>query len=30
LYELYRERIEEFKLNPPPADWDRVYTATSK
>jgi len=30
LYELYRQRVEAFQANPPPADWDRVYTALSK
>lgn len=28
--EIYIERCEEFKKNPPPADWDRVYTLTKK
>ncbi len=27
---LYRQRIEDFQANPPPPDWDGVYTATSK
>ena len=30
LYDLYTERLEEFKVNPPPADWDGVFVATSK
>lgn len=30
LYSLYLSRIEEFKKNPPPADWDGVYIHTSK
>jgi adenylate cyclase len=30
LYRLYRQRIEEWRLNPPPRDWDGTYTATSK
>ena len=30
LYHLYIERIKEFRLNPPPADWDGVYVHTSK
>jgi len=30
LYDLYDERLEEFKVNPPPADWDGVFVATSK
>lgn len=29
-YELIRERIEEFRAAPPPADWDGVFVATSK
>lgn len=28
--EIYIERCEEFKKNPPPDDWDRVYTLTKK
>lgn len=27
---LYRARIRDFKLNPPPQDWDGVYRATEK
>ena len=27
---VYIERCESFKENPPPKDWDRVYTLTSK
>lgn len=27
---LYEQRIQEFSTNPPPEDWDGVYTATSK
>ena len=27
---VYLERCEEMKANPPAADWDRVYTLTSK
>jgi adenylate cyclase len=30
LYDLYAERLEEYKTNPPPADWDGVFVATSK
>ena len=30
LYELYRERIAEWRLAPPPEDWDGTFTATSK
>lgn len=30
LYDLYDERIAEYRKNPPPADWDGVYVATSK
>ena len=30
LYDLYVERIAEFRANPPPPDWDGVYVATSK
>ena len=29
-YDLYDERIDEFRENPPPPDWDGVYIATSK
>jgi len=29
-YSIYCERIAEFRENPPPADWDGVYVATSK
>jgi len=29
-YDLYDERVIEFRENPPPADWDGVYVATSK
>jgi adenylate cyclase len=28
--EIYIERCEQFKENPPPGDWDGVYTLTSK
>ena len=28
--EIYIERCKQFKENPPPADWDGVYTLTSK
>jgi adenylate cyclase len=30
LFDLYNERIAEFISNPPPADWDGVFEATSK
>jgi adenylate cyclase len=30
LYELYRERIEQFQAEAPPADWDGVYAAEEK
>lgn len=30
LYQLYAERIAQFRLAPPPADWDGVYTYTTK
>jgi adenylate cyclase len=30
LYNTYRERIGEYRENPPPADWDGAFTATSK
>lgn len=30
LCDLYDERIAEFRQNPPPADWDGVFVATSK
>jgi adenylate cyclase len=30
LYPLYLQRIADFELNPPPADWDGVYVHTSK
>ncbi|KJV08877.1 hypothetical protein VZ95_14965 [Elstera litoralis] len=30
LYNTYVERIEEFRINPLPADWDGVYVATTK
>jgi adenylate cyclase len=30
LYGVYRERIAEWRANPPPADWDGTFTATSK
>ncbi len=28
--EIYLERCENYKTNPPPSDWDGVYTLTSK
>lgn len=30
LYDVYLERIVHFRDHPPPADWDGVYTYTSK
>jgi len=30
LYEVYLERIAHFRDNPPPADWDGVFTYTTK
>jgi len=30
LYELYRARIRAYAENPPPGDWDGVWTSTSK
>jgi len=30
LYDLYRARIRAYAENPPPADWDGVWTAASK
>jgi len=30
LYDLYDERIVEFRDNPPPKDWDGVFVATTK
>lgn len=30
LRDTFLERIEEYRQNPPPADWDGVYVATSK
>ena len=30
LCDLYEERINEYKNNPPAADWDGVFIATSK
>lgn len=29
-YDIYAERIDEFRATPPGADWDGVYVATSK
>lgn len=28
--DLYLKRAQEYKLNPPPADWDGVFTMTTK
>jgi adenylate cyclase len=30
LYDLYAARVEAFRQNPPPPDWDGVYIALSK
>ena len=30
LYNLYQQRFDEYRVNPPPADWDGVYIATTK
>ena len=30
LYVLYRQRIDDFRSTPPPADWDAVYSHVSK
>ena len=30
LYEMYLDRITNFKQTPPPEDWDGVYTFTTK
>jgi len=30
LYHMYAERIEAFRHDPPPADWNGVYEAESK
>jgi len=30
LYALYRERIADWRIAPPPPDWDGTFTATSK
>ena len=30
LYALYDGRIEDYEANPPGADWDGVFVATSK
>ncbi len=30
LYDLYAERLEAFRVEPPPPGWDGVFTATSK
>lgn len=30
IYKIYIERIQEFKKQPPPADWDGVYVHTAK
>lgn len=30
LYEVYLDRLTHFRFNPPPADWDGVFTYTTK
>lgn len=30
LYQLYVTRVNNFQINPPPADWDGIYTHTEK
>jgi len=30
VYEVYRERIQQYMITPPPADWDGVFTFTTK
>jgi hypothetical protein len=30
LYDMYAERIEAFRHNPPPPDWNGVYETESK
>ena len=30
LYEMYAQRIEAFRRDPPPPDWDGVYEVESK
>jgi len=30
LYDMYAERIEAFRYDPPPSDWNGVYEAESK
>lgn len=30
LYSLYLNRVEEFEKNPPPSDWDGIYTHATK
>lgn len=30
IYQIYMERITDFKSNPPPADWDGIYIHTTK
>ena len=29
-YEIMAQRIDEYKISPPPEDWDGVYVSTSK
>ena len=30
LYDLYEERLDEYEANPPAADWDGAFIATTK
>jgi hypothetical protein len=30
LYAVYKHRIAEWRVNPPPTGWDGTFTATSK
>jgi len=30
LYDMYAERVEAFRRDPPPPDWNGVYEAESK
>jgi adenylate cyclase len=30
LFDLYEQRIDTFRTEPPPADWDGVFVHTSK
>ena len=30
LYDVYLDRVTHFRFNPPPAEWDGVFTYTTK